>query len=549
MAGGTSFAAPAMAGVQALINQAAGTTHGNIGPMLYQLARKEYGINGSPLNTCGADGSGANCVFHDITVGNNDEPCIENTADCYAIANQSNTLVQQPTEGVLSSGGSQSLVPAWMTNVGYDYGTGLGSINVANLVNAVATQDARSTQIPSTWDLTGFAQDGNGSQSNPNNTTPNWTPGEVLDGHSTIVMIPPASCINNWQTAGACTNVHGPSPLMAWMNGGTIVNLSAPPLAINPLSTQFQPSFLAGDELKGVANDLFSGELLGQPVQFADNPTTNTLTLDIYSWGNYVFRFPYPAGWTLVGTGVVDSTNLSEAIFFNSTTHQLGFWSFTCGGTQRAGQLYAVLCTRTIGNVINVAAGYTPHLADLNGDGYLDIVWTGVHNDLYYWINDGTGNFTKTYGGTFPAGWVLEGAGEIAGSGNTDLIWYNGSTSQVGWWIMNGTNVLSLASEKVAQGYTIASIEDFDGDGLADILWTNAQGSAYIWQGTGVPGGGFISERVADGLGNPYTIPAGYTVQKSTLQGVFAVPEPADGSGGGNGNGGGGCSGPLCPLP
>jgi hypothetical protein len=554
-AGGTSFAAPAMAGVQALINQAVGTNSGNIGPMLYQLARKEYGINGSPLNSCGSNGSDPSCVFHDVTVGNNDEPCVINSDDCYAITNPSATLNKNVTYGVESAGGSQSLVPAWTTGKGYDYATGLGSLNVANLVNAISAQDTRSLTISRTWDLMGV--NSSGTESNPADVAALVTPQQATEGHSTILMLPPASCLNNQNT---CT-LGSSEPLMAWMNGGTVVQIASPPSAWNPVTLAYGQPFQAGDQVKAVASDLFSGNLEGQTVQFSDNATTNTLTVDVYSWGNWEFTFPYPAGWTLVGTGVVDSTNQSEAIFYNSTTNQLGFWSFSCSGTQisptgTVGVLTNINCTRTIGNIINVAAGYTPHLADLNGDGYLDIVWTGTKNDIYYWINDGQGNFTKTYGGTYPAGWVLEGAGEIAGSGSTDLIWYNASASQFGWWIMNGNSVVSRKTVTVAQGYTVASIEDFDGDGLADILWTNAQGSAYIWQGTGVPGGGFISERVADGQGNPYTIPAGYIVQRSSLQGVVAIVQGSgsyggggsSGSGsGGSSGGGGGCGGALCP--
>lgn len=526
-AGGTSFAAPAMAGIQALINQAAGATHGNIGPMLYQLARKEYGINGSPLNTCGSNGSGANCVFHDVAVGNNDVPCPISSDDCYAIPDQNDTLQGNVVYGVLSSGGSQSLNTAWTTATGYDYATGLGSVNVANLVSAIATQDARSQTIPRTWDMTGGNGSGNGIP--PEGANP-VTPLQATDGHSTLLMLPTA----------------GGDALMAWMNGGSVLQITSPPWAFNPTNFSFGPPYQAGDVVKAVPIDLFSGLLQGQPVQIIDNPTTRTLTLDVYSWGNYEFPFSYPAGWTLVGTGVVDSTNQSEAIFYDSTTGQLGFWSFSCIGTQQLGRLYGINCSRTIGNTISVAAGYVPHLADLNGDGYIDIVWTGPSNDIYYWLNDGTGNFNKSYGGTFPAGWVLEGAGEVAGSGKTDLIWFNASTSQLGWWIMNGSSVVSKKTVSAGSGYTVASIEDFDGDGLADILWTNAQGSAYIWQGAG---NGFISERVSDGLGNSYTIPTGYTVQKNSLQGVVAVAQSGSSSSSGSGSSGGSGGGNPPTLP
>jgi hypothetical protein len=534
-AGGTSFAAPAMAGVQALINQVTGTSYGNIGPMLYQLARKEYGINGSPLNTCGANGSGSNCVFHDVTVGNNDVPCMQNTDDCYTAADTNANNAGFFSTGVLSLGGAQSLVPGWTTGVGYDYATGLGSINVGNLLSAIQAQNTRSQTIPRTWDLNGVNSSGNNLP--PPDTSSSVTPFQATDGHSTILMLPSV------QPAG------GGLGMMAWMNGGTVLEVTAPVPA--PNYSGFWP-YQQGDEVKAVATDLFSGDLQGQPVQFIENPVTHTFELEVYSWGNFIFGFPYPAGWTLVGAGVADATNQSEAIWYNSSTGQLGFWSFNCGGSQYLGQLLNVNCTRTIGNVINTTPGYTPHLADLNGDGYIDIVWTGPNNDVYYWINDGTGNFTKTYGGTVPAGWVLEGAGEVAGSGSTDLIWFDASKSQLGVWIMNGTNVIKRETINAGAGYTPASIEDFDGDGLADILWTNAQGNAYIWLGTG---NGFISQHVADGLGNTYTIPSGYVVQRNSLQGVVSVPQGGSvGSGGGGGTGGGGgggggggCSGIVCP--
>jgi hypothetical protein len=492
-AGGTSFAAPSMAGVQALINQYAGMNHGNVGPMLYQLARKEYGIAGSPLTNCGADGSGSACVFHDINVGTNDVPCFPNGADCYYVPSQ-NLSASSQVWGIVSSGGMQSLATSWGTNPGYDYGTGLGSVNVALLVNAIAAQDARSQIIPSTWDMYGFDESGNKQFNGPGTDT---------DGHSSIVMI------------GATTG----DALFAHMNGGTVLNTNLQVIGGdgNRMGVQSTAPFDSGDVIKSVVSGLFSGRLLDQSVMVVDNAPNNTLKLSVYSYGWANFRFSYPSGWTVLGAGIVDGTNKPEAILYNSTTNQLQYWSFTCSGSINLGRLFDLTCANTVGNTFSGKSGYTPHLADLNGDGYLDIVWTSPNNDLSYWINNGQDGYEQKNGGTFAAGAVLEGAGEIAGSGNTDLIWFNPSTNQLSWWIMNGTSVTERKTMTAPTGYSLTSIEDFDGDGLADILWTNAQGDAYVWQGTGK---GFTSEHVADGLGNPYAIPAGYVVQKSTLQGV-----------------------------
>jgi hypothetical protein len=46
-AGGTSFASPIMAGIQALVNQKTGDRQGNPNPVYYSLAAKEYGTSGN----------------------------------------------------------------------------------------------------------------------------------------------------------------------------------------------------------------------------------------------------------------------------------------------------------------------------------------------------------------------------------------------------------------------------------------------------------------------------------------------------------------------
>lgn len=94
--GGTSAGAPTFAGILALINQATGSNGlGNVNPMLYRLAAS------SPT------------AFHDITSGNNNVPCTAGSANC-------------PSGGTIgfSAGG------------GYDQVTGLGSLDVANLISA-----------------------------------------------------------------------------------------------------------------------------------------------------------------------------------------------------------------------------------------------------------------------------------------------------------------------------------------------------------------------------------------------------------------------------
>jgi subtilase family serine protease len=133
-AGGTSFTAPQFASIQALIDQKAGGLQGNAAPIYYDLARAEYGTashpNGSKLRECNSSStasSSSSCVFHDVTVGTNDVPCY-GPVDCY---NPDPSI----DIGVLSTSDTK-LKPAYSTQTGWDFATGLGTVNVNNLVKA-----------------------------------------------------------------------------------------------------------------------------------------------------------------------------------------------------------------------------------------------------------------------------------------------------------------------------------------------------------------------------------------------------------------------------
>lgn len=95
--GGTSVAAPVIAGIVALLEQKLGATTGlgNINPMIYGLANSSYYGN----------------VFHDVTSGNNNSPCVVGTQDC-------------------PNGGSIG----YSATAGYDLATGWGSLDVYNFV-------------------------------------------------------------------------------------------------------------------------------------------------------------------------------------------------------------------------------------------------------------------------------------------------------------------------------------------------------------------------------------------------------------------------------
>jgi subtilase family serine protease len=133
-AGGTSFSSPIMAGILALVNQKTGSRQGNPNPRLYALAAAEYGTTGS--TACNSSGGtpaapilpAASCIFNDVTRGDNDVDCT-GRRDCYGYSVSGETTY----DGVLSTS-SEVLRPAYLSNTGWDFATGIGTLNAYNLV-------------------------------------------------------------------------------------------------------------------------------------------------------------------------------------------------------------------------------------------------------------------------------------------------------------------------------------------------------------------------------------------------------------------------------
>jgi subtilase family serine protease len=124
-AGGTSFATPIMAGVQALIQQKLGKAQGNPDVIYYALAKTEYGSTGSSkCNSVHGWEVATTCIFYDVSTGDMDVNC-RGTVNCY---------IPSGTNGVLSTSRT-TYNPAYHGELGWDFATGIGTVNVANLVN------------------------------------------------------------------------------------------------------------------------------------------------------------------------------------------------------------------------------------------------------------------------------------------------------------------------------------------------------------------------------------------------------------------------------
>ncbi len=134
-AGGTSFASPIMAGIQALANQYVGGTgyQGLPAPIYYSIANTEYGASGSSsCDSSNGNAVGAGCVFYDVTLGDNNLDCRASTG---TDAGLHNCYLPSGTNGVMSVTNG-AYAPTYRTNVGWDFPTGIGSVNAWNLIKA-----------------------------------------------------------------------------------------------------------------------------------------------------------------------------------------------------------------------------------------------------------------------------------------------------------------------------------------------------------------------------------------------------------------------------
>jgi subtilase family serine protease len=102
VAGGTSFDSQLFGGMLALVEQKIGGRIGNANPTIYALGNNAQYYNNTSTS-----------VFHDITTGNNSNPCTAGTPTC-------------PYGGTIG----------YNAAIGYDLATGWGSVDLNNLANA-----------------------------------------------------------------------------------------------------------------------------------------------------------------------------------------------------------------------------------------------------------------------------------------------------------------------------------------------------------------------------------------------------------------------------
>lgn len=248
--GGTSASAPSFAGIMALVDQKTASRQGQADYVLYRLAAQEIlsSCNGSNSSTLPA----STCIFNDTTVGNNAVP------------------------GETGYGTSSA---KYQSTVGYDLAAGLGSVNVANLVNdwgnARSVVSATTLSInPSTGVTHGTPLDVSISVAPGSGVTTTQTPsgdvslvgdfGSSLSSETNIVQL----TLNNGSVSSSSINQlpGGTYNVQAHYEGdGTFVPSDSSAVQVNILP---EPSTETVAALTGTPPNLtpFTNQVYGSPI-------------------------------------------------------------------------------------------------------------------------------------------------------------------------------------------------------------------------------------------------------------------------------------------
>jgi len=146
---------------------------------------------------------------------------------------------------------------------------------------------------------------------------------------------------------------------------------------------------------------------------------------------------------------------------------------------------------------------FNMHPADLNGDGYIDLIVHWGRYDLKQgrsriYLSDGKMNFRDATSdcGLTEDGLTIKGIGDVNQDGALDLIALDGKTPAI---YLNGGkghftkkagafSGMETATKPAYTSWGLAVVTDFDNDGIADIIWN---GRNFLWLLRGAGDGKF----------------------------------------------------------
>ncbi|MGC0776463.1 MAG: Ig-like domain repeat protein, partial [Candidatus Acidiferrum sp.] len=271
LVGGTSAATPAMAGILALVEQQNGVLQGQVNYVLYQLAQNQSCDASQQTNPTAQN----SCVFYDVTTGSNSVPCAGGSPNCSSAQNGVNGFLNGQSAGT-----------------GYDLATGLGSVNVANLVsnwkNASFAGSQTSMQASSTSFVHGTGVNVSGTVAPANGSgTPTGTVSLKTDLFGDADSLP---LTNGAFTAAVSDLPGGQYKLFAHYAGDATYAASDSPVLL--LNVQPEPS----------STTISLNGLQGGSADYGAAVTVRVMVAGVSGFGKATSTVTLQDGATLIGT-------------------------------------------------------------------------------------------------------------------------------------------------------------------------------------------------------------------------------------------------------
>ncbi|MDR3764211.1 MAG: protease pro-enzyme activation domain-containing protein [Acidobacteriota bacterium] len=569
-AGGTSFVAPQINGLMALVNQQYGR-QGQANYTLYKLGTQQYGPTGTASSTianCSGSKLGnaipSTCVFHDIA---NDTPCINGisatmctTANgALAAGEVASDIVQSckytsvtncyralssHTYG-LSAVGSHTSTLAYRTAQGYDLATGLGSANVYNLVtswnNAASSFTtttalaASSTTLSSPTDTTTLTATVTATQ---RGGVPAGTVAFYI-GSTSGTELGTGSLVAN-----TCT---GTAPSVVCTASATLtVAASALQAGSNSIIAYFQGD--GANDAPSTSSAVAVTAPAAGPATITTPATGSTLsgTSTTITWSAGGATSPYyiwvgstSGAYDLVNVGPFTGTSTSVTLPENGATVYVTLWSTQNGSLVSSTATYTE-ATSLPAALSSPASGSTLSAASAT------FTWTANQSTtpVYLWVGSTAGGFD------------LVNVGPLTGTSTTVTLPTNGATVYATLWsTLNGTLTSTTATYTEASLLPASISSPASGSTLSGTSTTftwAANGSTtpvYLWVGSTAGGFDLVNIGPLSGTSTTVTLPANgatvYATLWSTVNGTLvsksytyteatfspaAITSPANGS-------------------